>query len=318
MTMDRRGDGMRTLIIPPIAALIFPFTVFADSPLPLGDGKLASQPTAGFVYRCGSGMGNGPRMAPGPWIRGQYWYPDQKPAVQGRVTWPNARISIELSGNERVISTNTLPNHITGIFPIQPSDPVYRYDRNPNQIRERQTLLRIPAQPNEASAAHCLTPGPIGYLLSGVALFDALDATSQDAPAHEVQDACNGHPQQQGQYHYHNYSNCLQDDAGKRGQHSDLVGYAADGFGIYGTKGENGNELTNDHLDACHGHVHTITWDGKPARLYHYHFTRMFPYSIGCFKGKPIRMESPGRGERPEGPPPQGSRPPRDRPRPPR
>ncbi len=266
-------------------------TASADTALPLGDGKVASQPTVGYVYRCGRGMGNRPRVSR-PWIQGQYWYPEQKPSVAGSVSWPSARISVELAGAERVISTNALPNHTTGVFPIPPSDPVYRYDRNPNQIKEQSVLLRIPAQPTEAATPRCLTPGPIGYMLTGVAIFDALDAASQDAPAHEVQDRCNGHPQQRGLYHYHNASHCLPDESGKRGQHSDLVGYAADGFGIFGLKGENGVELTNSDLDACHGHVHTVMWDGKPTRMYHYHLTRMFLYSLGCFKGTPTRLEA--------------------------
>ncbi len=267
-------------------------TTSANDALPLGDGKVATQPTAGYVYRCGQGRdGNAPRMAAGPWIQGQYWYPNQKPTVRGDVRWPQARISFDVVRDKRVISTNALPNHSTGVFPIQTTDPAYRYDRNPNRISEQTILMRIPANPTEAATPNCLRPGPIGYMLTGVALFDALDANSQDAPAHEVQDRCSGHPQQQGQYHYHNASDCLIDNAGKRGQHSDLVGYAADGFGIYGLRGENGLELTNNELDVCHGHAHTINWDGKSVRMYHYHMTRAFPYSLSCFKGTAMRAE---------------------------
>lgn len=303
-----------------LISVILSVTAFADNALPLGDGKVADQPTMGYVYRCGRGMGNGPRVS-GPWIQGQYWYPEQKPAVQGSVAWPNAKMSVEIVGNERVISTNALPNHATGVFPVQSSDPVYRYDPNPNQIKEQNVLLRIPAQPTEAVTPSCLTGGPIGYMLTGVALFDALDAAALDAPAHEVQDRCNGHPQQRGQYHYHNASHCLSDDAGKRGEHSELVGYAADGFGIFGLKGEKGAELSNTDLDVCHGHVHTVMWDGKPARMYHYHFTRTFPYSLGCFKGTPARREARNEGgerggRRPEQGPPRDFRPPPGGPRP--
>jgi hypothetical protein len=46
--------------------------------------------------------------------------------------------------------------------------------------------------------------------------------------------------------------------------------------------------------------------DGRIVTLYHYHFTRAYPYTIGCFKGAvdPALL-------RRRGPPPGGLRPPR-------
>ena len=115
-----------------------------------------------------------------------------------------------------------------------------------------------------------------------------------DAPAHEIQDRCNGHPQQTGQYHYHNYSDCQVDGRSQGGGHSDLMGYALDGFGIYGLYGEGGAELTTADLDACHGHTHQILWDGDQQNMFHYHFTDDYPYTIGCFRGDPIKVNNPG------------------------
>jgi hypothetical protein len=63
---------------------------------------------------------------------------------------------------------------------------------------------------------------------------------------------------------------------------------AWDGFGIYGRYGENGELLTNDDLDVCHGHAHEIEWDGEVVELYHYHATWEYPYTLGCFYGTPI------------------------------
>ena len=67
-----------------------------------------------------------------------------------------------------------------------------------------------------------------------------------------------------------------------------LLGYAADGFGIYGVRGVNGETLTNADLDECHGHTHAITWNGATVTLYHYHATYEFPYTLGCFRGTPV------------------------------
>ena len=129
--------------------------------------------------------------------------------------------------------------------------------------------------------------GAIGVGLTGSVFFNALDALGRDAVAHEVQDMCQGHPQGAGRYHYHNLTGCLVDE--HNGGHSELVGYAMDGFGIYGHHNEDGSIVTNADLDECHGHKHEIEWDGVKKDMYHYHATYEYPYTVGCFKGKPVR-----------------------------
>jgi hypothetical protein len=68
-----------------------------------------------------------------------------------------------------------------------------------------------------------------------------------------------------------------------------MIGVALDGYGIYSMYDANGRELTNDDLDECHGRVSEIDWDGERVSLYHYVLTREYPYTIGCFKGTPVR-----------------------------
>ncbi len=94
-----------------------------------------------------------------------------------------------------------------------------------------------------------------------------------------------GHPQSSSEYHYHAVSRCLSDSGTG---HSQLVGYAFDGFGIYGPRGESGTPVTDADLDECHGHTHSITWDGQTVSMYHYHATTEYPYTVGCFRGTPI------------------------------
>jgi hypothetical protein len=131
--------------------------------------------------------------------------------------------------------------------------------------------------------------GSIGVLLSGARIFNALDADGRDAVAHEVQDNCDGHPQGANIYHYRNLSRCAKgvDDPAK---HSALVGYIADGFGLYGHRGESGKTLTNADLDECHGHSHAITVSGVSVVQYHYHATQEYPFTVGCFKGTPVKI----------------------------
>lgn len=266
-----------------------------DSPQPLGDGNISSSPERGHVFSCQTNFRRGGVVKPQPWIRGDTWYPAEKVTVDGTMLWPNAELSIAIEGNARVVRANGLPSHTTGGFPIDRSSAAYRHDRNPNGISAQLVLLRLPAEPRLAASSTCLPGGPIGFALTGVAIYNALDAAGLDAAAHEVQDKCSGHPQRRGQYHYHDFSHCMTDSAGTSGQHSQLVGYANDGFGIYGLFGDGGVRLSNADLDACHGHTGSVAWDGAVKSIYHYHMTGEYPYSLGCFKGRPVdRGRGPG------------------------
>ena len=156
--------------------------------------------------------------------------------------------------------------------------------------------MELPATPRIAVRESCVSFGAVGMLLTGGLLYNALDANGEDAVAHEIQDKCQGHPQRQGAYHYHNLTSCQKDENNK--MHSALLGYAFDGFGIFGKYGENGKTLENSDLDACHGHIHSIDWDSKKIAMYHYHATWEYPYTLGCFKGTPQRLPRPERERR--------------------
>jgi hypothetical protein len=259
--------------------------------LPLGDGKVSAQPKQGYVMACNRQFrGGGGAHRVGDWIQNGRWNPQAKPTVEGQVAWPNARISVATEGSganaQRIVSANNLPVHASGEFPIRSGSTAFNYDRNPHRITERSVLLRLPAQPTLADQPGCVPMGMVGFALSGAAIFNAFDLAGRDAPAYEIQDACNGHPERNGSYHYHDYSRCLADPAGDAGEHSSLVGYMLDGFAIFGLKGEGGKGVTNADLDECHGHSHEVALDGQKRVAYHYHFTREYPYTIGCFKGE--------------------------------
>lgn len=260
--------------------------------LPIGDGKIARQPVVGHVWPCQTQGFGTRREHGGPWIKSDGTYDfTNKPAAAGEVLWPS-ELHIETQGSERIVTGNLLPSHATGIFPKSHSDPTYQYAPNPHPIKAREILMRLPAIPALASNPSCVPMGAIGIMLSGSAIFNGLDANGQDAVAHEIQDKCQGHPERNGTYHYHNLSTCL-NDGGDKKAHSPLLGYAFDGFGIYGHRGEGGVELRNADLDACHGHSHVVMWDGKPKSIYHYHATWEYPYTVGCYRGTPQRLARP-------------------------
>lgn len=244
--------------------------------------------------RGGPGRGPGGRGIPGaqvdgPWIHGDTWDLTQKISVRGKITWPEAQFTITTSSGgrdvTRVATGNGLPvNTPTGTFPVAQDDPAFQIDRNPNSIRAQQVAWTLPRTPAAAAQPSCVPMGPIGVALNGVAIFNALDAGLRDAVAHEVQDLCSGHPEMRGTYHYHGPSPCLPNQTGAE----TLVGYALDGFGIFSMYDAHGRELTNADLDACHGRVSEIDWDGTRVSMYHYVLTREYPYTIGCFHGTPI------------------------------
>jgi hypothetical protein len=251
--------------------------------LPLGDGKISTGPRAGFIWACRVDPNGGGAFRNGPWIKADGTYDfTHKAVVPGDVHWPS-RYTMRVEGANRVFSLNDLPAHGTGTFPIPSGSTAYQYDRNPNAIAAQSFDVVLPAEPVVVAAPSC-APGAVGILLSGAVLFNALDAPGRDAVAHETQDKCQGHPQQGGVYHYHWITTCF-DDKREADGHSALVGYALDGFGIYGRYGEGGKLLSSADLDACHGHTHAITWNGRRVVMYHYHATWDFPYTIGCLRG---------------------------------
>lgn len=253
----------------------------------IGDGKISTSPKIGYVYSCQQRFNpNAPgAQASGDWIQGNYWYPDLKPTVSGNVMWSNGGTKVSVNGNVRKISSQNFPTHATGIYPVQSSDEAYKFDRNPNSILAQNIALNLSANPSVANNASCVPMGMIGVSLSGAVFYNALDARGDDAVAHEIQDKCAGHPEHDGQYHYHGPSSCLTQQSSTTA-HSGLVGYAMDGFGIYGAKNSAGEIVTNSDLDECHGHSETVTWDGAEVNIYHYHLTAEYPYTVGCFRGE--------------------------------
>jgi YHYH protein len=216
------------------------------------------------------------------------WDYTRKPQVAGNVIWTSEfNITLDSNGN-RVLTGNGLPNHPTGIFPIQPGTIPYQYDRNPNIISPQPLSFTIPALPQEAATKSCVGFGPAGYSLTGSAIYHGASTLGTDAAAHEMLDRFGGHTDGTERYHYHYPSKDLQDHIHVHTSgHSALMGYMLDGFGIYGPYGENGELLKSADLDECHGHKHPVMWDGQMVNIYHYHWTYDFPYNIGCYKGTP-------------------------------
>lgn len=114
---------------------------------------------------------------------------------------------------------------------------------NPNTATDQSYTFKITRTPQVNAGTKTTTPlGPIAVLTNGVVAFNAKDGRSynnqnvwhQDAVVNEGSsfDNCEGHPNATGSYHHHLNPRCLYtpDPA----QHSPLIGYAFDGYPIYG------------------------------------------------------------------------------------
>lgn len=252
--------------------------------IPMGDGKSSTSKAAkGKIFVCQAGQPNAPgAFKDGPWINGSTWNLTEKIAVDGAKTWPSANFTVSSSGDTRTIKTNGLPvDTVTGVFPISSSSEAYEYDRNPNKIAKNAAIIKVPTSPTPAKSVNCVPNGPVGVLLNGVFLFNGVDAGGKDAVAHEVQDSCDGHPQQGNTYHYHNITTCIQQSAPGV---STLVGWAGDGYPIVLERDASGAMPTNADLDKCHGRTSPVLINGDVVNTYHYSATIEYPYTIGCFR----------------------------------
>jgi hypothetical protein len=270
---------------------------YANGLLPVGDGKYSTTAAKqGYVFACSTYAQNlsssqGGAGTRGPWFTNNNTEYDinKKAHVAGSVPWQGS-FKDNLSGSNRIITGNDLPNHPTGVFPIAASDPAYAYDRNPNSIKSQSLSYTLAANPTYGTA-NCVG-GEVGVMLTGVALFNGFDAGGRDAGAWEVQDNCGGHPQVSGEYHYHTLSSCITDTSVLT-----VIGFALDGFPITGPKVGTNNMLTTSDLDECHGIVSQVNLDGKPVTTYHYVMTQDFPYSVSCFRSMPTQTTPAASGQ---------------------
>lgn len=136
----------------------------------------------------------------------------------------------------------------------------------------------IPVQPVKANTPTSIGRDDVGLSLNGVAIAPPAPVDAiLGAYTIAAFDDCAGHINPVAGYHYHGSAGCSEIVTEEDG-HAALMGYALDGYGIYGMLDQQGAESTD--LDECRGHE-------DETRGYHYHAAtiaeNMF---IGCYSGK--------------------------------
>jgi hypothetical protein len=242
-------------------------------------------------------------------------------------------VRIYVDGDQRIIESNDIPDHTTGSFPNSAC---------PFSIGPINYHFSVPANPTQAATTTPLLGWLFGVALNGVVFdptgpywdgdttddweFEVMDATARP---HLGLDQNNAHVSGltlggAGEYHYHGLPTGLLDRLGATGRVV-LVGYAADGFPIYGPYGysvagdatSNVRELGSSYrlrsgerpsgspggrydgtfvedfeyvpdlgdLDECNGRV-GVTPE-YPEGTYHYVLTSDFPYVPRKWRGTP-------------------------------
>jgi len=257
-------------------------------------------------------------------------------------------VSFEIDSGNITISTNGLPNH--------------DFHSGPGCCATSQTKsYNIPLEPLDdpdcnptISTQNCVMAperGAVAVAVNGVAIYGPEDGPGGDAVAGQEgayeEDRqqvwlgmCHGHSGPGGEYHYHADGNCMHwhketsqtwadytiNSSRSVTEHSPIVGFAFDGYPIYGfvgwdengsvkemkssyrlKEGANGYNGIDDYeyvqgmgdLDSCNGKFGETP--EFPNGTYHYHTTWEngeggigFPYFINCYRGQ---LPSSGEGE---------------------
>ena len=236
-----------------------------------------------------------------------------------------SKVRIKKKGDYRYIESDGLPDHSTGRFPNA---------NNPNKISEQKHKFRMTSKPSKRRSPTFIGHSAFGVAINGIP-FDPATAEywnnvrsspwNIDAINGGVNlglDHNNGHVQPNGAYHYHSIPMGLME---RFDQYSKpvLLGYAADGFAIYGPYAyEDANDMSSElinmfpsyrlkegersggpggkydgtytadyvyvkglgDLDQCNGREGVT--EEYPGGTYYYVITDTYPFIPRCWMGK--------------------------------
>lgn len=144
---------------------------------------------------------------------------------------------------------------------------------------------KIPLNPTIAAGTTSVVDGPVGIAVNGVPIFNPCKqggCQNGDTKALGELDICNGHAGRADDYHYHAAPTCLLADAPPAYWNSHPLGWALDGFAIFGYNDANGSTATRDEI--CGGNASA---EPNAPSGYSYHVTDASPYVMSCLRGTP-------------------------------
>lgn len=196
-----------------------------------------------------------------------------------------AKVTCE-NGNA-IITSKTYPDHtlMTGIVGTNEQIPVPAKDY----------AAPIPLAPVLGSTPQT-RDAALGVAVNGVPIYDYTgggEMSLDDLKHHQAQhdtlqteqlDVCGGHAGRGDDYHYHVKPNCMIDQMKNTGDDA-IIGWAFDGFPIYGDNNPDGTPIAVGELDVCNGKA-------DDTFIYRYHTSTNAPYIIQCLMGEVADMQA--------------------------
>ncbi len=222
------------------------------------------------------------------------------------------RVTVTCDGDVALVTSDTYPDHelMTGIVGTNEQIPVPAKDYS----------APIPLTPSLGTTPQT-RDAALGVAVNGVPIYDYTGGgemtvedlyhtqTEHDTLQTEQLDICGGHAGRGNDYHYHVKPVCMIEQMKNAGDAA-IIGWAYDGFPIYGDNNPDGTHIALDVLDVC---------NGQPDATfgYRYHTSTEAPYIIQCLMGevpdmrdlpRVAPMDSPGLfgGGQESGVPPKG------------
>ena len=126
----------------------------------------------------------------------------------------------------------------------------------------------------------------LGVAVNGVPIYDyssqgELDLSHYNENVDTVKlgqlDNCGGHAGRGDDYHYHAAPTCMIETMANR-KSNPIIGWAYDGYPIYGDDNPDGSKIEKDTLDDCNGQADDVFG-------YRYHTSEAPPYIVQCLVG---------------------------------
>ena len=218
----------------------------------------------------------------------------------------NPTVKLTYGKSSIVMEPTGIPNHARDEYYAVPiSQDVVVPDSTTAKIVKDPTKAQsykftIPNTPQYVSAVTATSLGSIGVMISGAVIYNPFEGdnktvamannftiTNSEGITASFVDKCAGHPiPDSGAYHYHGLSVCVTAKVDKIAKPSHVIGFALDGFPIYGDRDIKGKQITAKNLDQCNGIISATP--EFPKGIYHYVLlgTADVRSSIACFHGK--------------------------------
>lgn len=189
-------------------------------------------------------------------------------------------VSVSCDETYAYVSSKGLPSHsmMNGITATNLQVPTVQNFWGTN-------AWRIPLNPQLATNPISAVDGPIGIAVNGVPIFNPCKqggCQNGDTKILGELDSCNGHAGRADDYHYHAAPICLMATKADSYWNTHPVGWALDGFGIFGFNNPDGQIANRDGL--CGGNTSQVS---NAPQGYSYHVSTASPYVLSCFRGVP-------------------------------